>query len=260
MLPLVDMMMRAQGGEAMSAVARQFGLGQDQANTVMAALMPAFGHGLQRSTSDPYGMGAFMAGLAAGRYMQYFEDAGRAFRPAGMADGQAVLDLVFGPPDLARAIAAQASKTSGVAHSTIHDMMAPMAAMLMGGLQKQARGDLPGVAPAPDPFREAMDQMLRQATAWQSTEQAPMRPEKNETVDNPFLQGLADNPWLRMMQDMTGTALDEPVRRTNPSGRERTPYDDFFEEMFEAGARQRDDYHKTIEALFDRYSKPRTEP
>lgn len=258
MLPLLDMMMRAQNGEAMNAMARRFGLGQDQVSNVMAALMPAFGHGLQRTTSDPYGMGAFMAGLAAGRYMQYFEEAGRAFRPAGIADGQAILDFVLGPPDLARAIAAQASKTSGVAHSTIGDMMAPMAAMLMGGLEKQVRGDLPGVEPPPDPFQDAMDQMMRQATAWQSTERPESRPGKNQSIANPFVQGLPDNPWLRMMQEMSGIAPGEPAPKTNPSGRERNPYDDFFEEMFETGARHRDDYRKTIEALFDEYSRPRS--
>ena len=42
MLPLFDMMMKAQGGNAMEAMAKQFGLAQDQMQQAMAALMPAF--------------------------------------------------------------------------------------------------------------------------------------------------------------------------------------------------------------------------
>ncbi len=39
MLPLFDMMMQAQNGAAMEAIARQFNLAQEQATKAMAALM-----------------------------------------------------------------------------------------------------------------------------------------------------------------------------------------------------------------------------
>ena len=41
MLPLFDMMLKAQNGEGMEAIARQFNLAQEQAAQAMAALMPA---------------------------------------------------------------------------------------------------------------------------------------------------------------------------------------------------------------------------
>lgn len=45
------------------------------------------------------------------------------------------------------------------------------------------------------------------------------------------------------------------TRKTNPSGRARTPYDDLFGDMFESGARTRDDYQKSMESVFDQFLK-----
>ncbi len=46
-----------------------------------------------------------------------------------------------------------------------------------------------------------------------------------------------------------------PQPRTNPSGRAKNPYDDLFGEMFETGAKQRDEYEKNIGSIFDQFSK-----
>jgi len=45
MLPLFDMMLQAQNGMAMDAMAKQYGLAQEQAAKAVAALMPAFASG-----------------------------------------------------------------------------------------------------------------------------------------------------------------------------------------------------------------------
>jgi hypothetical protein len=47
----------------------------------------------------------------------------------------------------------------------------------------------------------------------------------------------------------------EPEPERNPSGRPRTPYDEMFGDMFESGARQREDYQKNIEGVFDTFLK-----
>jgi hypothetical protein len=47
----------------------------------------------------------------------------------------------------------------------------------------------------------------------------------------------------------------EPQPRTNPSGRTRNPYDDLFGEMFDSGSKQREEYQKGMESIFDQYLK-----
>ncbi|MDX8483438.1 DUF937 domain-containing protein [Mesorhizobium sp. VK24D] len=43
--------------------------------------------------------------------------------------------------------------------------------------------------------------------------------------------------------------------QTNPSGRPRNPFDDFFGKMFETGAQQRDEYQKGMETIFDQFKR-----
>ncbi|TIP95112.1 MAG: DUF937 domain-containing protein, partial [Mesorhizobium sp.] len=63
---LFDILAQAQNGNGMQALAQQFGLSQQQAQSAVEALLPAFSQGLKSSTSDPYGLGAFMTAMASG--------------------------------------------------------------------------------------------------------------------------------------------------------------------------------------------------
>ena len=77
---------------------------------------------------------------------------------------------------------------------------------------------------------------------------------------------MADNPLGRIFEEMMrGGQRQAPepeqqprretAQKTNPSGRARNPYDDLFGEMFESGRKQRDDYQKSMESVFDQYLK-----
>ena len=76
---------------------------------------------------------------------------------------------------------------------------------------------------------------------------------------------MGDNPWGKILQDMLGGAQSPqaspqepdpaPQPRANPSGRAANPYDDIFGKMFETGAKQRDDYQKGVESIFDQFKK-----
>ncbi len=293
MLPLYDML-ATQNGQAFEALARQFDLSQQQARTAVEAVLPAFSQGLKRNTTDPYGLGTFIAALAGGQHARYFEHPSNAFSPAGLADGNGVLGHLFGSKDLSRAIAQQASTATGLGEEVIKQMLPAMAAMIMGGLFKQMTGQL-GAGPAVQPnfgsasfggsnaFAEAMAEMMRQGTAAMTGQMSPRAAEPPNPMDNPFgkmMQEMfagasgkppqsepppknpgTDNPFGKMMEDwmrivQPGAAHDpEPKEppKNNPSGRTRTPWDDLFGDMFETGAKQRDDYQKNMETIVDRY-------
>ncbi len=65
-MPLFDMMMNAQNGEAMQTMARQFGLDKEQVEKAMAALMPAFSTGLKRNAANPADLSGCLQALAGG--------------------------------------------------------------------------------------------------------------------------------------------------------------------------------------------------
>ena len=107
MFTIFDLM---RPGAGMDAMARQFGLTQDQAQRATEALLPAFMLGLQRSAGNPNAFANLM-GAAAPSTSQ------------PQAAGSQALGQLFGPPDLTRQIAEQAAHWSGVSAQVMQQMM-----------------------------------------------------------------------------------------------------------------------------------------
>ena len=281
MLPLFDMLANAQNGSGIETLARQFGLTQQQTQAALDALLPAFSQGLKRNASDPYGVGAFLNAMASGQHAKYFEDASKAFAPQGVQEGNGILGHLFGSKELSRAVASQAAQATGIGQDVLKQMMPAIASMLMGGLFKQSTGQLQagGFGGANNPLGEIIDQMMRQGGQAPQQRQAP---NPANPFDNPFgkvLQDMfgdgaaqqqqpqanpyGDNPLGKIFEEMLRAgqgrqqpqAQPEPRVDPNPSGRPRNPYDDLFGEMFETGRKQRDEYQKGVESIFDQFTK-----
>ena len=281
MLPLFDMLANAQNGNAVDQMSGQFGLSPQQVQDAMAALTPAFSQGLKRNAANPYDLGNFLNALSSGQHAKYFEDAAAAFSGQGVEEGNGILGHLFGSKDLSRAVAAQASQATGIAQQTLQQMLPALASMIMGGLFKQSTGQLgaAGFGGQTNPLQEIIEQMMKQGGG---SGQATRQQAQPNPVDNPFgkiLQGMfgggqtqspsqqnpfGDNPLGRIFGEMLGggqtQVTPEPSKaqpqakpKTNTSGRPRTPYDDLFGDMLEAGSRTRDDYQKNMESIFDQF-------
>jgi hypothetical protein len=283
MLPLFEMM--ARNGQAVELMARQYNLSQQQAQLAMEALMPAFSEGLKRNTADPYGVGSFLQALSSGQHAKYYEDAQNAFSPQGIAEGNGILGHLFGSKELSRAVASQAAQATGIQQDILKQMLPALASMIMGGLFKQSTGPERQAQPSGNILGDIMEQMMRQGGEMMGQQRPAPRPEPAANpFDNPFgkiLQDMfgggappatqaprqrqpdpmTDNPLGRIFEEMLGGGrkpaepAPQPKARTNPSGRPRTPYDDLFGDMFETGAKQRDDYQQSMESIFDQYLK-----
>jgi hypothetical protein len=285
---LFDMLNQAQDGRSMDLLARQFNLSQQQAALAVEALMPAFSQGLKRNAADPYGIAGFVGALSSGQHAKYFEDAQNAFSPQGVAEGNGILGHLFGSKDLSRAVAAQAAQATGIGQNVLQQMLPVIASMLMGGLFKQSTGQMQGAASASNPLGQIIEQMMKGGLGGMMGGGAPQgSPQGGQTpFDNPLgkvLEGMfgggaqpgqapqgqnpfGDNPFGKMFEEMMGggqrsaPADDAPPPRgpqpePNPSGRPRNPYDDLFGDMFETGAKTRDDYQKGMDSIFDQFSK-----
>ena len=290
MLNLFDMLNQSQNGQGMDLLARQFGLSQQQAQLAVEALLPAFSQGLKQNAGDPYGIGAFMTALASGQHAKYFENPASAFTPQGMAEGNGILGHLFGSKELSRAVAAQAAQATGIGQDVLKQMLPALASMIMGGMFKQSTNQMQagGFGAGGNPLQEIIEQMMKQGMGGgqQPRQQAP---QPANPFDNPFGKVLkdmfgggaqqhpqsrpqpapgpfGDNPWGKILEDMMGGGQarrapePEPARRQrapqeNPSGRPRNPYDDIFGDMFETGRKQRDDYQKGVESIFEQFTR-----
>jgi hypothetical protein len=290
MLPLFDMLARAQNGQGMDILARQFNLSQQQAQLAVEALLPAFSQGLKRNVSDPYGLGSFLSALASGDHAKYFEDASRAFSQQGVEDGNGILGHLFGSKELSRAVASQAAQATGLSQQLLQQMLPVIASMIMGGLFKQSTNQVPGAQAggfdgANNPLGQIIDEMMKQGGGMMGG-QPSQAPQQNPSAgdnppgDNPFGKVLQDmfgggqaspggqaqnpfgpgNPWGKILEDMLGGTQPDarqpreaPQASPEPASRPKNPYDDIFGKMFETGRQQRDEYEKTVGSVFDQF-------
>lgn len=265
MLPLFDMLTKAQGGDAMGAMAKQFGLAQEQMQQAMAALMPAFSTGLKRSVTNPYDFSALMTAASSGNYAQYFEDLGKAFSPKGIADGNNVLALIFGSKEVSRAVAAQAEQMSGIGQDIYKQMMPVVANTVMGGFFKQMASQFQA---AGDAFSQGKPgEFFGQ---WMEATGLKEKPkEANPFLENPFTQGFqsllaqasaqgAANPFFAMFTQ--GNEAARPAPEGNPAGAEQKAetvgneaFSGLLGQMFDSGIEVQKAYQKNVEHIFDSY-------
>lgn len=285
MLPLFDMLANAQQGNGIEALARQFGLSQQQTQAAVEALLPAFSQGLKQNTADPYGIGAFMTAMASGQHAKYFDNPANAFSPSGIKEGNGILGHLFGSKDLSRAVADQAAQATGIGQEVLKQMLPVIASMIMGGLAKQSNSQLQagGFGSGGNPLGEIIEQMMRQGGGMGTGGGQQQSP---NPMDNPLgriLEGMfgggaqpapqprgrtqqeqaqspyGDNPLGKIFEEMLGGGQSqgqpEPQADTTPAGRPKNPYDDLFGKMFETGAKQRDDYQKSMESIFEQFTR-----
>lgn len=275
MLPLFDMMMRAQNGNAVDAMARQFNMAQEQVAKAMAALMPAFSSGFKRNATNPYDFPAIASAMMSGNYAKYFEDMSKAFTPQGMADGNTVLESLFGSKEVSRAIAQQAAQMTGIGQEVLKQMMPAMADTLMGGLFKQATGQM---ADTPNPFANSpMGQMMQQWLESTGFVQKAKQPEAANLFDNPFAKAFRDmmggatkqgqpsgnpfldNPFAKAFQDMMATNLAQGKKQEQSAAPGKTeqaqaaPFAEMLNAMFDSGLEVQKSYQKSMEQIFDTY-------
>ncbi len=135
---LFEMMMQAQGGNAMQNLARQFGLAPEQAQSAVEAMLPAFQMGLQKQTESIDGFQQMMQMMGGGNYAAIHDADGDGIPDEAAEQGKDVLGQLFGGKEVSRAVAAQASMMSGISDQIIKQMLPVVASMLMGGLFKGA--------------------------------------------------------------------------------------------------------------------------
>lgn len=127
--------------------------------------------------------------------------------------------------------------------------------------------------PFDNPFGKILKDMFGGAVPGMPGGQQPQQPQPRQRraepepeAQNPF----GDNPLGKIFEEMLkgaqggaqGGGVQQPAPRqrapetaARESGRPKNPYDDLFGEMFETGRKQRDEYQKGVESIFDQFSR-----
>lgn len=148
---ILDSIMNAQDGRAVSKLAQQFGLGQDETAAALKQLVPSLNAGLKRNTQQQDGLFNLIGALGKGEHHRYLEQPDVLAHESTVQDGNNILGHIFGSKDVSRQVASRASQSTGIDTGILKKMLPLVATMVMGSLSKQS-GNLgfggAGAAPA----------------------------------------------------------------------------------------------------------------
>jgi hypothetical protein len=139
MMTLAEIMQSAQGGNAMTNLANQFGLAPAQAQQAVQAVLPAISLGLQQQAQTIDGWQNILSTLGQSQNSAAFIDSDGDGIPDHLEqEGHAALGNLFGTQQMTQAVANQAAQFAGIPANLMQQMMPAIAAMVMGGLLKGA--------------------------------------------------------------------------------------------------------------------------
>lgn len=230
MISFFDLMREAQQNAFGTMIEKEFGLSRSEQAKALEAMIPAFFFGMRKNASDPFGVAAFWQMLAGGPYGSYFDNPFAAATPKAMAEGNSILEKLFGSPEIARAVSLQVEAATGIAQDVVRRMMPVYANMMMGGLQRQAEA-------APNPFLTMMQGMANSA----ADAARPQRAKQGETN--------AELPFVTFMNSMLGAKPTEPSRADRPAPSPTN--EEVIDRWFGANRAMQNTYWRSMERIFE---------
>lgn len=141
-MALIEILQSAQGGQAMHNLARQFGIAPEQAEAVVASIIPEIARKVEKETLNRGGLSDLIGALGAAQPERVLDSANALSDPATKQLGIGFLEQILGTKDQSRAVAGRAARTTGVPESLIKSMLPYVVTMVMGAVAKQAGGSL----------------------------------------------------------------------------------------------------------------------
>jgi hypothetical protein len=146
---LYEILDNSHEGYGMTALGREFGLTPTQTQAAVTGLLPALSTGLKQSTATPEGLGNLFAMMGQQPDLQdMYDDPETAFGPDGVTAGNDALSVIFGSPDVSRAVIDQAQNFSGVSSNILKKLLPVLAGILLAGLMRSGSS---GKSAAPGP-------------------------------------------------------------------------------------------------------------
>jgi len=134
---MMEILLGGQNNQAIKELARNFGIGEEQAQEAVKQLAPAVSRGLQREMSDEQHREQLIRALRGGNHQRYIDQPEILGRPETVEDGNGILGHIFGSKEVSRVVASEASARTGLAAGMMKKMLPVVAAMVMGSLGKK---------------------------------------------------------------------------------------------------------------------------
>jgi hypothetical protein len=148
-MDLLQSVLNAGGGAAITQLAQKFNLNQDQAAAAVASLLPAIAGGLQSRITSEGGLQNVLSSLTSGQHTKYVDDPNALNHPNAAAENSGALNHILPGQEVHQEVAQQASQQTGISPEILQQMLPVIASLAMGAMSKHvASGNLQNAGPA----------------------------------------------------------------------------------------------------------------
>jgi hypothetical protein len=148
MFNLYQIVQGAQGGQAITNLAKQFDLSSEEAGRAVNSLIPALSTGFFAKAGQPGGSAEIFAAMNDDHHKKVYENSAAAADPVTRNKGEAIVASLFATNDIAAQVAEQASRFCGVPAAKLLGILPVLASIIVGGtavaIQSQGFGGLAG--------------------------------------------------------------------------------------------------------------------
>ncbi len=135
---LLEMILNSKDGGSVKQMARNLGIGEDDAKSAVTKMLPALSRGIQNNISREKGPEELLNALNKGNHQRYMDNPEELDSEDTIRDGNSILGHILGSKDVSRRVADNAAQQTGLDSGILKKMLPMIASLAMGSLGKQA--------------------------------------------------------------------------------------------------------------------------
>ena len=137
---LLESLVGDQSDSIVSELARQLGVGENEARSAAGQLIPALARGLKNNSSTDAGLSGLIGALQKGNHSNYLDNLSGLQQSNAVKDGNSILGHIFGSKDVSRNIANYGANQAGLSSTLMKKALPIVASLVMGALSKNLLG------------------------------------------------------------------------------------------------------------------------
>ncbi len=137
---ILESLIGDQNSGVVSELARQLGVGEDQARAAAGQLIPALTRGLKNNASTDTGLSSLVKALQGGNHHNYLDNPASLGQASTVQDGNSILGHIFGSKDVSRNIANYGANQAGLSSTLMKKALPIVASLVMSAMSKKLLG------------------------------------------------------------------------------------------------------------------------
>ncbi len=137
---ILESLIGDQSSGVVSELARQLGVGEDQARAAAGQLIPALTRGLKNNASTDTGLSSLVEALQGGNHHNYLDNPSSLGQASTVQEGNSILSHIFGSKDVSRNIANYGANQAGLSSTLMKKALPIVASLVMSAMSKKLLG------------------------------------------------------------------------------------------------------------------------